>query len=96
MRPNLTLRTQTTSRGAHEIGRGGASIQIEFTGINRGRLGGKTFVSNHWIPPASQKKGNSTITRATLNRTVLGVGRLIVMELQSKGRVAAKLLIHSL
>lgn len=70
-------------------------MQTEFTGINRGRLGGKTFVSSHRIPPAIQKKGKSTITRATPNKAVLGAGRLIIMELQSNRRVASKLSIHS-
>ena len=46
-------------------------------------------MSSHRIPPAIQKKGKSTIRKATPKRAVLSAGRLIIMELQSNRRVAA-------
>jgi hypothetical protein len=57
-------RIRTTSRDAMKGEVFRPSIQIEFTGMNRGRLAGNTSFSNQCSPPPSQNKGAATTTKA--------------------------------
>src|SRR6266481_2098670 len=49
-----------------EIGRGGASIQTESTGMDFGRFAGNTFLSSHCKPPSIHKNGAAMTNTAMM------------------------------